>query len=170
MGTRDDGIARIRRYIQENMHYFCAAPPEGMGWPRPGGLPKYYVDNPDEWQLDLQRVQDLKKAARRREAALGREDTTVSRGMEPQTKEALDSIRRMHQEGRNPAEIAEALDVREQAITQVLLMGNGVYDTSVPGPAFSPVVDAFTKNWGRNPPAGGHRNGNGNGHHKDSPL
>ena len=170
MGTRDDEIARIRKYIQENMRYFCAQPPEGIGWPRPGGLPKYYIDNPDEWQLDLQRVQDLKKAARRREAALGREDTTVSRGMAPETKEVLDSIRRMHQEGHSTAEIAEVLGVREQAITQVLLMGNGAYDTRASGPAFSPVVDAFTRNWGRNSPAGGQRNGNGNGHHKDHPL
>ena len=169
MGTRDDEIARIRKYIQENMRYFCAQPPEGIGWPRPGGLPKYYLDNPDEWELDLQRVQDLKKAARR-EAALGREDTTVSRGMAPETKEVLDSIRRMHQEGHSSAEIAEILGVREQAITQVLLMGNGAYDTKTTGPIFSPVVDAFTRNWGRNPPAGGHRNGNGNGHHKDHPL
>ena len=109
MGTRDEEIARIRKYIQDNMHYFCDPQPEGIGWPRPGGLPKYYIDNPDEWELDLQRVQDLKKAARRREAALGREDTTVSRGMAPETKEVLDSIRRMHQEGRSTAEIAEVL-------------------------------------------------------------
>ena len=170
MGTRDEEIARIRKYIQENMHYFCDPQPEGLGWPRPGGLPKYYLENPDEWQLDLQRVQDLKKAARRREAALGREDTTVSRGMAPETKEVLDSIRRMHQEGHSSTEIADILGVREQAITQVLLMGNGAYDTRASGPAFSPVVDAFTRNWGRNSPAGGHRNGNGNGHHKNHAL
>ena len=170
MGTKGEELAKIHKYILDNLRYFCDPHPEGLGWERPGGIPKFYVEHPEQWTLDLKRVEDLKRAARRREAVLGREDTTVSRGMASETKEILDTIRRMYQEGRSSAEIAEFLGVRERAITQVLLMGDGAYDNSASAPVISPVVNTFTQNWGRNWAVGGHRNGNGNGQHKDQPL
>ena len=70
MGSREEELARIGNYIRENMDYFCSPAPEGLGWPRPGGLPEYYLGKPVDWELDLQRVEALKKAARLR--AVGR--------------------------------------------------------------------------------------------------
>ena len=31
MGTREEELARIGKYVQENMDYFCSPPPEGLG-------------------------------------------------------------------------------------------------------------------------------------------
>ena len=169
MGTNDDELARIHRYVLENIAYFCDPYPEGLGWERPGGIPKFYQANLGQWELDLKRVEDLKRTARLRDAAAGREDLTVSRGMAPHTKEILDSIRRMHQEGLSPAAIAAVLRVRERAIRNVLVMGYGAYDTSDSGAVLDPLVNSFTQRWGRTVQAGGHKNGNGNGH-KDSPI
>ena len=163
MGTRDEELARIRKYVQENMDYFCSPPPEGLGWPRPGGLPKYYLNNPEEWELDLQRVEALKKAALLREAIEGG-DLTSPRRMATETRELLDAIRKMHREGRTPAEIADVLGVRERAIFNVLALGPEAYDTRAPGAPVDPKLNAFAQTWGRDLQPGGHRNGNGNGH------
>ena len=168
MGTREEELDRIRNYLRENMEYFCAPPPEGLGWPRPGGLPKYYLANPEEWELDLQRVEALKKAARLRRAAEGG-DLTASSRMTAETREALDSIRRMHQEGMTTGEIAEFLGVRERAIINVLALGSMAYDVNAPGSPIDPKLRAFAQTWGRAWQPGGHHNGNGNGH-KDGAL
>ena len=171
MGTRDEELDRIKNYLRENMDYFCSPPPEGLGWPRPGGLPKYYLNNPEEWELDLQRVEALKKAARLRRVAEGG-DLTKSRGMAAETREVLDSIRRMHQEGLTPAAIAEVLGVRERAIINVLALGPMAYDAGTSGSPVDPKLNAFAQTWGRTLQPGGHQNGNGNGngHHQDGPL
>ena len=73
MGTSEEELAKIHIYVMENMGYFCDPHPEGLGWPRPGGVPKYYLDHPDEWELDLNRIEDLREAAPLRNAAAGRE-------------------------------------------------------------------------------------------------
>ena len=164
MGTREDELARIGKYIRENMDYFCSPPPEGLGWPRPGGLPKYYLNNQEEWELDLQRVEALRKAARLREVVEGR-DLTSSRRMASETRELLDAIRKMHHDGHTPAQIAEILGVRERAIINVLALGPSAYDRRAPGELVDPKLKAFTQTWGRNLQPGGHQNGNGNGHH-----
>ena len=173
MGTREEELARIGKYVQENMDYFCSPPPEGLGWPRPGGLPKYYLNNPEEWELDLQRVEALRKAARLREVIEG-SDLTASRKMAAETRELLDSIRRMHQEGLSTAAIAEVLGVRERAIINVLALGSMAYDAGTAGSPVDPKLKAFAQTWGRTLQPGGHQNGNGNGngngHHQDGPL
>ena len=169
MSTNDEKLDSINNFVLENLGYFCDPYPEGLGWPRPGGIPKFYLENPDQWALDLARVEELKRAAELRAAAAGREDLTVSRGMAPDTKEILDSIRRMHHEGMSPAAIAEVLRVRERAIRNVLVMGYGAYDTNASGAVLDPLVNSFTQQWGRTLQAGGHKNGNGNGH-KDGTL
>ena len=168
MGTREEELARIGKYIRENMDYFCSPPPEGLGWPRPGGLPKYYLNNQEEWGLDLQRVEALKKAAKLREV-VEVSDLTSSRRMASETRELLDAIRKMHQDGRTPAEIADVLGVRERAIINVLALGSAAYDRRTSGEPVDPKLRAFTQTWGRTLQPGGHhngnRNGNGNGHH-----
>ena len=168
MDANDEELDRIHRYVLDNIAYFCDPHPEGLGWERPGGIPKFYRDNPAQWELDLKRVEDLKRAARLREAAAGREEPTASQGMAPHTKEILDSIRRMHQEGISAAEIAHVLRVRERAIRSVLAMGVSAYDNSPSGAVTDPLVREFTQRWGRIVPEGGDRNGNRNGNgHKD---
>ena len=169
MGTRESDMDKIQQFIHENMSYFCDPHPNGLGWPRPGGLPEFYLNNPNQYKLDLKRIQHLKRAATLREAVEGG-DLTESRRMATETREILDSIRRMHQEGRSPAEIAEILGVRERAIINVLALGPTAYDTRGSGAPVDPKLKAFTQTWGRTLHPGGHRNGNGNGHHKDSAL
>ena len=169
MGTRESDLDKIQQFIYENVSYFCDPHPNGLGWPRPGGLPEFYLKNPNEYRLDLKRIQDLKKAARTREAVDGG-DLTASRRMAAETREVLDSIRRMHQEGRSPAEIADVLGVRERAIINVLALGPGAYDARGSGSPVDPKLNVFTQTWGRSLQPGGHQNGNGNGHHKNGAL
>ena len=170
MGNREEELAKIHRYVMDNRRYFYAPHPEGLAWKRLGGAPQFYLDNPGQWELDLAQVEDLKEAERLRGAADARADFTISRGMSPETKHILDSIRRMHQEGRTPAEIARQLEVMEWAIRNVLAMGDGAYDTSSRGPSPSPAVNALTRAWSRSWPAGEHRNGNGSEHHKNGQI
>lgn len=167
MGAREGELDRIRNYLRENMDYFCSPPPEGLGWPRPGGLPRYYLDRPEEWELDLQRVEALKRAARLRQAAADG-DLTASRRMAAETRELLVSIMRMHREGRSAAEIAEVLGVRERAVINVLALGPAAYDPLAQGAPVDPKLNSFTRTWGRPLQPGGRRNGNGNGHHENS--
>ncbi len=159
MDTREEELARIGKYIRDNMDYFCSPPPGGLGWPRPGGLPKYYLSNPEEWALDLQRVEALKKAAWLREAVEGC-DLTSSRRMAPGTRQLLDEIRRLAGEGRSPAQISAQLDVAEAGVRNVLALGSGAEDAGALGPVQLPEIEAFRKSWGRSWP-GGHANGNG---------
>ena len=169
MGSREEELDRTGKYIRENMDYFCSPPPKGLGWPRPGGLPKYYLNNTEEWELDLQRVEALKKAARLREVVEGG-DITASRKMATETREILDSIRKMHREGLTPAAIAEALGVKERAVINVLALGPAAYDANASGAPLDPKLKAFAQTWGHRLQPGGHHNGNGNGHHKDGAL
>ena len=170
MGNRDEELAKIHRYVMDNRRFFYAPHPEGLAWKRLGGAPQFYLENPGQWELDLAQVEDLKEAERLRGAADARADFTISRGMAPETRHILDSIRRMHQEGRTPKEIATQLEVMEWAIRNVLAMGDGAYDTTAIGPSPSPPVNALTRAWSRGWPAKGHRNGNGNGHHGDREI
>ena len=60
-------------------------------------IPGYYLESPDEWQLDRLRVLTLKRARQARDEAIGA--ATASAGMAPETRKLLDSIRRMDAEG-----------------------------------------------------------------------
>ena len=111
-------------------------------------------------------MESLKKAATLRQVVEGG-DLTASRRMASETREILDSIRKLHQEGRTPAEIAEVLGVRERAIINVLALGPEAYNTRASGAPVDPKLNTFAQSWGRSLQPGGRRNGNGNGHHKD---
>ena len=56
--------------IQANLKHFG---PEGLGWPRLGGLPNYYAQHPEEWPSDLAQVEDL----RRRDAVRAKAEQTL---------------------------------------------------------------------------------------------
>ena len=169
MGTREEDLEKIQQFIYENVPWFCDPHPDGLGWPRPGGLPEFYLNNPNQYMLDLKRIQDLKRAALLREVAEA-SGHTASRRMAAETRELLDAIRKMHEEGRTPAAIAEALGIRERAVSNVLALGPGAYDPSASGAPVDPRLNAFVRAWGRDLQPGGSRNGNGNGHHKDGAL
>lgn len=153
----------IWRFVLQNESFFCDPPPEGLGFPRPGMLPGYYLERPDEWQLDRLRVLNLKRARQVRDEAMGA--TTAKAGMAPETRRLLDSIRRMDAEGLAPERIAAELGISPAGIRNVLNLGQRAYDARAHGPAQLPELVSFRESWGRNGTwHGGKANGNGNGH------
>ena len=71
-----DNLEHIRRYVQKHERYF-----EALGFQRPGGLPRYYTEQrPEEWPLDLAKVERLKREERARDRAASRSDRTASSG------------------------------------------------------------------------------------------
>ena len=148
---------QIWQFVLEHQELFCDPPPEGLGFPRPGMIPGHYLKRPEEWALDVIRVQKLKRERQLRD---GSADRTVSTGMAPSTRQLLDDIRRLAGEGRTPAQISAYLDVTEAGIRNVLALGQGAEDAGALGPVQLPEIEAFRKSWGRSWP-GGHTNGNG---------
>ena len=58
-----DNLEHIRKYVQKHERYF-----EALGFQRPGGLPRYYTEQrPEEWPLDLAKVERLKREEQARE-------------------------------------------------------------------------------------------------------
>ena len=109
----------IWKFVLEHQEYFCDPPPEGLGFPRPGMIPGHYLKRPEEWALDVIRVQKLK---RERQLLDGSADRTVSTGMAPATRQLLDDIRRLAAEG-------------PQSLGNILRAGRGRgRDTQRPGP------------------------------------
>lgn len=160
---QEEQKAQIWQFVLEHEGFFCDPPPEGLGFPRPGMIPAYYLERPDEWQLDRLRVLNLKKAKQVRDEAIGA--STASAGMAPETRRLLDSIRRMATEGLAPEKIAAELGVSPAGVHNVLNLGQGAYDPRASGPAQLPELVSFRESWGRKGPwHGGKANGNGNGH------
>ena len=160
---QEEQKARIWQFVLEHEGFFCDPPPEGLGFPRPGMIPGYYLERPDEWQLDRLRVLTLKRARQARDEAIS--STTASAGMAPETRRLLDSIRRMDSEGHAPEWIAAELGVSSAGVRNVLNLGQQAYDPKAYGPTQLPELATFRESWGRNGPwHGGKANGNGNGH------
>ena len=88
--------------------------------------------------------------------------------MAPETRQLLDFIKDMAGRGNTPAAIAEHLGLQEQAVRNVLAMGQRAYQPAATGPALSTAVDGFLRTFGRTPHTGGKGNGNGNGHGKQN--
>ena len=152
--------ARIWQFVLEHEGFFCDPPPEGLGFPRPGMIPGYYLERPDEWQLDRLRVLNLKRARQVRDEAMGA--STASAGMAPETRRLLDSIRRMDADGVPPERIAAELGISPAGVRNVLNLGQRAYDPGAHGPAQLPELVSFRESWGRNGPwHGGKANGNG---------
>ena len=160
---QEEQKARIWQFVLEHEGFFCDPPPEGLGFPRPGMIPGYYLERPDEWQLDRLRVLTLKRARQARDEAVS--STTASAGMAPETRRLLDSIRRMDAEGLEPEKIAAELGVSPAGVRNVLNLGQQAYDPKAYGPTQLPELATFRESWGRHGPwHGGKANGNGNGH------
>ena len=148
---------RIWKFVLEHQEYFCDPPPEGLDFPRPGMIPGHYLKRPEEWALDVIRIQKLKRERQLRD---GSADRTVSTGMAPATRQLLDDIRRPAREGCSPSEISSELDVTKAGVRNVLALGQGAEETGALGPVQLPEIEVFRKSWGRSWP-GGHVNGNG---------
>ena len=160
---QEEQKARIWQFVLEHEGFFCDPPPEGLGFPRPGMIPGYYLERPDEWQLDRLRVLTLKRARQARDEAIGA--ATASSGMAPETRRLLDSIRRMDAQGLVPEQIAAELGVSPAGVRNVLNLGQQAYDPRAYGAAQLPELVSFRESWGRNGPwHGGKTNGNRNGH------
>ena len=160
---QEEEKARIWQFVLEHEGFFCDPHPEGLGFPRPGMIPGYYLERPDEWQLDRLRVLTLKRARQVRDEAIS--STTASAGMAPETRRLLDSIRRMAAEGLAPEQIAAELEVSPAGVHNVLSLGRQAYNPRAYGQAQLPELATFRESWGRKRPwHGGKANGNGNGH------
>ena len=160
---QEEQKARIWQFVLEHEGFFCDPHPEGLGFPRPGMIPGYYLERPDEWQLDRLRVLTLKRARQVRDEAIS--STTASAGMAPETRRLLDSIRRMAAEGLAPEQIAAELEVSPAGVHNVLSLGRQAYNPRAYGQAQLPELATFRESWGRKRPwHGGKANGNGNGH------
>ena len=140
MTGKQEDMERIRRYILENEEFFG---PGGLGWPRPGGLPKYYSEHPDEWPLDLARVERLKRERRARDTAAARSDRTASTGMSEDTRRLLSAVQALHQEGYPPDEISSRLQIPVHAVLNALTLGRRANNSKNQTPAHSPEVRAF---------------------------
>ena len=157
--TREERAKRdkIWQFVLEHERFFCDPPPEGLGFPRPGMIPGHYLNRPEEWPLDMNRVLRLKRERQLRD---GTADRTVSTGMAPGTRQLLDDIRRLAGEGCSPSEISARLDVTEAGVRNVLALGQAAEDTGSLEPVQLPEIELFRNSWGRSWP-GGHANGNG---------
>ena len=135
----NDNLEHIRKYIQKHERYF-----EALGFQRPGGLPRYYTEQrPEEWPLDLAKVERLKREEQARETAASRSDRTASSGMSEEARDLLDSIRSLATQGLPPGQIAAQLRLVEDGVRNVLAMGRHAYDPDAEAPRHSPEIRAY---------------------------
>ena len=106
--TNRENLEHIRKYIQKHERYF-----EALGFQRPGGLPRYYTEQrPEEWPLDLAKVERLKREEQAQERAASHSDRTASSGMSQEARDLLDSISSLAGQGLTPGQIAARLETR----------------------------------------------------------
>ena len=134
-----DNLEHIRRYVQKHERYF-----EALGFQRPGGLPRYYTEQrPEEWPLDLAKVERLKREEQARDRAASRSDRTASSGMSEEARDLLDSIRSLAGQGLTPGQIAAQLKLVEDGVRNVLAMGRHAYDPDAEAPVHTPEINAY---------------------------
>ena len=139
MSEAKDHLEHIRKYVLTNERYF-----EALGFQRPGGLPRYYTEQrPEEWPLDLAKVERLKREEQARETAASRSDRTASSGMSEEARDLLDSIRSLATQGLPPGQIAAQLRLIEDGVRNVLAMGRHAYDPDAEAPRHSPEITAY---------------------------
>ena len=165
----DEG--EIRRFIQANLKYFG---PEGLGWPRPGGLPKYYAQHPEEWPSDLAQVEDLRRrdAARAKAEQMARTRTaaadqsgggaTASSGMSDDTKRLFREINQLSLAGRQVEQISEQLLMPERCVRNALALRHNADSPHAGAPDHGPEVGRYLGANYRWPGVNGRSNGNGN--------
>ena len=159
----DEG--QIREYIRANLAYFGQG---GLGWQRPGGLPKYYLQHPDEWADDLAMVEYLRKteAARARAAAASNGEsrglTTASSGLCDETKLLFESIKKMDKADRDVPEIAVALSMPERCVRNALALSHSAENPESEALDHGPEVGLYLGGVYKWPKGNGSSNGHGN--------
>ena len=134
-----ENLEHIRKYIQKHERYF-----EALGFQRPGGLPRYYTEQrPEEWPLDLIKVERLKREEQARDRDASRSDRTASSGMSQEARDLLDSIRSLAGQGLTPKQIAARLRLVEDGVRNVLAMSRHAYDPDAVAPAHTPEIRAY---------------------------
>ena len=145
MSADKDNLEHIRMYIQKHERYF-----EALGFQRPGGLPRYYTEQrPEEWPMDLIKVERLKREEQARETAAAHSDRTASSGMSQEARDLLDSIRALADQGLTPGQIAARLRLVEDGVRNVLAMGRHAYDPDAVAPAHTPEIKAYRNGFAR---------------------
>ena len=145
MSKAKDHLEHIRKYVLTNERYF-----EALGFQRPGGLPRYYTEQrPEEWPLDLAKVERLKREEREKARAAALSDRTASSGMSQEARELLDRIRSLAAQGLTPEQIAGQLSLIEDGVRNVLAMSNHAYDPGAEPPAHTPEVAAYRNGFAR---------------------
>ena len=145
MSAEKDTLEHIRMYIQKHERYF-----EALGFQRPGGLPRYYTEQrPEEWSLDLIKVERLKREEQARDRDASRSDRTASSGMSEEARDLLDSIRSLASQGLTPKQIAARLGLIEDGVRNVLAMGRHAYDPDAVAPAHTPEIRAYRNGFAR---------------------
>ena len=141
----NDNLEHIRKYIQKHERYF-----EALGFQRPGGLPRYYTEQrPEEWPLDLAKVERLKREEQARDRAASRSDRTASSGMSEEARDLLDRIRSLASQGLTPGQIAGQLRLIEDGVRNVLAMGRHAYNPDAEAPAHTPEITAYRNGFAR---------------------
>ena len=145
MSAEKDNLEHIRMYIQKHERYF-----EALGFQRPGGLPRYYTEQrPEEWPLDLAKLERLKREEQARERAAAHSDRTASSGMSKEAPGLLDRIRSLADKGLTPEQIAAQLRLVEDGVRNVLAMGQHAYDPDAVAPAHTPEIRAYRNGFAR---------------------
>ena len=139
MSEPKDHLELIRTYVLKHERYF-----EALGFQRPGGLPRYYTEQrPEEWPLDLAKVERLKREEREKARAEAVSDRTASSGMSEEARSLIDNIRRLASQGLTPEQIAGQLRLIEDGVRNVLAMGRHAYDLGAEAPAHTPEITAY---------------------------
>ena len=139
MSDQKNDLEYIRQYIQKHERYF-----EALGFQRPGGLPRYYTEQrPEEWPLDLAKVERLKREEQARERAASHSDRTASSGMSQEARDLLDSISSLAGQGLTPGQIAARLELVEDGVRNVLAMGRHADDPQAEAPVHTPEVSGL---------------------------
>ena len=165
----DEG--EITKFIQANLKYFG---PEGLGWPRPGGLPKYYAKRPEEWSIDLAQVGDLRRKdaarakadqmARTRSAAADQSGggATASSGMSDDTRSLFREVTRLVAAGRAVPDISAQLSMPERCVRNALALRQNAGSPYAEAPDHGPEVGRYLGTNYRWPGVNGRSNGHGN--------
>ena len=145
MSDQKDMVEQIRTYVLKHEKYF-----EALGFQRPGGLPRYYTEQrPEEWPLDLAKVERLKREEREKARAAALSDRTASSGMSEEARSLLDRIRSLAAQGLTPEQIAGQLRLIEDGVRNVLAMGRHAYDLGAEAPAHTPEITAYRNGFAR---------------------
>ena len=145
MSDQKDMVEQIRTYVLKHEKYF-----EALGFQRPGGLPRYYTEQrPEEWPLDLAKVERLKREEREKARAAALSDRTASSGMSEEARSLLDRIRSLASQGLTPEQIAGQLRLIEDGVRNVLAMGRQAYDLGAEAPAHTPEITAYRNGFAR---------------------